>query len=138
MLKVLFPALLLGFLLIMLLAPPALAQQKPGSTPPKPTAAAAATQATEPDVLSQLQPAPTAAELALYKDARAKSPEAVRKFLATRQYLRQLWVALPDGKLDSDKAPPPSDDVDFEYALDFNEQMLLFNVKLAAGSKETK
>lgn len=142
MLKVSFSAILLGILFALAAVSPDFAQQKPSSAALKPAAAATApgtATTAEPDVvLSQLQPAPTAAELALYKDARAKSPEAVRKFLATRKYLRQIWVAFPDGKLNADKAPPPSDDVDFEYALNFDEQMVLFKIKIGAASTETK
>ena len=87
-------------------------------------------------MLSQLDPAPTAAELELYQQTKAKSPGDLQKFLATRKYLRQLWAAFPDGKLDADKAPNPSDDVDFDMCLDLNEQMVLMQVKIAAGSKE--
>lgn len=134
--KPLFSAILLGIFLTIAAVPSALSQQKPIPAPTKP--AAAATQAAEPDVLSQLQPAPTAAELALYKETKAKSPEDIRKFLVTRKYFRQIWIAFPDGKLDPDKAPPSSDDVDFAYALDLNEQMILFKVKLGAASTGAK
>ena len=131
-----FSAIVFVILLTIAVASPIVAQQKPASAPAKPAAAAPAA---EPDVvLNQLQPAPTAAEMALYKQMKAKSHDDVRKFLATRKYLRQIWVACPDGKLDTDKAPTPSDDVDFGYAVDFNEQMILFSVKVAAGAKGNK
>ena len=100
-----------------------------------PKAPPGAAPAASPDVLSQLDPAPTMAELELYKQTKTKSPGDIPKFLATRKYLRQIWAAFPDGKLDPDKAPAPSADVDFGLCLTFNEQMILMPIEISAGSK---
>lgn len=137
--KVSFSAIVFVAFVTVMAVSSASAQQQPAPAAAKPAASTTPPPATQPDVvLNQLQPAPRAAEMALYRQAKAKSPDDVRKFLATRKYLRQLWVAFPDGKLDADKAPAPSDDVDFGMAVDFNEQLILFSVKLAAGTTESK
>ena len=147
MLRALFSAALLA-LVLGAAAPCAAAQNKSSAPSPKaapaapavaapaPVAAPAAAPAAGLDALSQLDPAPTAAELQLYKETKTKSPGDLPKFLATRKYLRQLWAAFPDGKLDADKAPAPPDDLDFGMALDFSEQMVIMDVKVAAGTKE--
>jgi|SRR5208283_5682314 len=113
-------------------APSIKAQQGPTSTAPKPPAASAP--AAEPDVLAQLQPAPTAAELAAYKEVKTKQPDAIPQFILTRKYFRQLWASCPNGKLNPKTAPKPSDKVSYEYALDFREQMILLSMMLEAGT----
>jgi hypothetical protein len=132
MLRVSFSAALLA-LILGVAAHCAATQSQSNALSPK-TAPAAALAAGS-DMLSQLDPAPTLAELELYKQTRTKSPGDLPKFLATRKYLRQLWAAFPDGKLDPDNAPAPSAAVDYGMALDINEQMVLLQVKIAAGSK---
>ena len=87
------------------------------------------------DVLSQLDPAPTLAELDLYKKTITKSPGDLPKFLATRKYLRQLWAAFPDGKLDVGNAPAPSSDVDYGMCVSEKEMWFLLPLVVAAHSK---
>ena len=131
MLRVSFLAALLA-LVLGVAAPRAAAQDQ--SNAPSPQAAPAAAPTADSGMLSQLDPAPTLAELDLYKQTKTKSPGDLPKFWATRKYLRQLGTAFPDGKLNPDKAPVPSADVDFGMAVDINEQMVLFQVKLATSS----
>ncbi len=133
--KISVAAASLAIIISIAAAPSITAQQGAGSTAPKPPAASVP--AAEADVLAQLQPAPTAAELAMYKEIKTKQPDAIPQFILTRKYFRQLWAACPNGKLDPKTAPKPSDEVSSTYALDIREWMVLFSMKLEGGTSAT-
>ncbi|HYW65739.1 MAG TPA: hypothetical protein VFB10_03475 [Candidatus Dormibacteraeota bacterium] len=130
--KISVAAASLAIIISIAAAPSITAQQGVASTAPKPPAASAP--AAEVDVLAQLQPPPTAAELAAYKEVKTKQPDAIPQFILTRKYFRQLWAASPNGKLDPKTAPKPSDKVSYAYALDFREQMILLSMILEGGT----
>ena len=88
------------------------------------------------DLLSQLQPPTTDSEKKLYLEAKRKNK--VPNFIAERKYFRIVKTLLGNknrGNLDLDKAPSLADypDVCFGFEIDFNEQLLLFNIALQQG-----
>ena len=87
-------------------------------------------------VLSQLQPPATDSEKKLYLEAKGKNK--VPNFMAERKYFRIVRTLLGNTNrenLDLDKAPSLADypDVCFGFEIDFNEQLLLFNIALHQG-----
>ena len=87
-------------------------------------------------LLSQLQPPATDSEKKLYLEAKGKNK--VPNFMAERKYFRIVRTLLGNTNrenLDLDKAPSLADypDVCFGFEIDFNEQLLLFNIALHQG-----
>ena len=86
--------------------------------------------------MSQLQPPATDSEKKLYLEAKGKNK--VPNFMAERKYFRIVRTLLGNTNrenLDLDKAPSLADypDVCFGFEIDFNEQLLLFNIALHQG-----
>ncbi|HUN54636.1 MAG TPA: ankyrin repeat domain-containing protein [Smithella sp.] len=97
------------------------------------TAATVSLSLEDTNLLKQLQPPATEAEKKLYLEAKKKNQ--VSRFMAERKYFRIVRTLLGNKNkenMDIDKAPPLTDypDVCFGYELDFNEQLLLFNIAL--------
>jgi ankyrin repeat protein len=87
-------------------------------------------------LLSQLQPPATDSEKKLYLEAKGKNK--VPNFMAERKYFRIVRTLLGNTNkenLDLDKAPSLANypDVCFGFEIDFNEQLLLFNIALQQG-----
>ncbi|MDD5628425.1 MAG: hypothetical protein PHU21_05140 [Elusimicrobia bacterium] len=76
--------------------------------------------------LSELRnPAATQQETTAFAKYRS-NPKASREFIATRQYIRQL-------KASPEVPPPVPDSVQLKYALNFSEQLDLYNAMLFWG-----
>lgn len=87
------------------------------------------------EVLNQLQPPATVDEKKLY--LQAKSKNEISKFIATRKYIRLLKAQFGNKKLEDEdlkKAPSAADpNINFEYTINFEEQLTLFNITLYQG-----
>jgi ankyrin repeat protein len=87
-------------------------------------------------LLNQLQTPATDSEKKLYLEAKGKNK--VPNFMAERKYFRIVRTLLGNTNrenLDLDKAPSLANypDVCFGFEIDFNEQLLLFNIALQQG-----
>lgn len=81
------------------------------------------------DSLASLRPVATADEQAAFQKYAGDETSAYQ-FVETRKYMRLIGYP---GKLNAGVAPPVPDAVQFKYALNFSEQLQLFNIMLAQG-----
>ncbi len=110
--------------------------QNTNTTAPAPATATVSLSGVDTALLGQLQPPATDSEKKLYLEAKGKNK--VPNFMAERKYFRIVRTLLGNTNrenLDLDKAPSLADypNVCFGFEIDFNEQLLLFNIALHQG-----